>query len=107
PRRRMPLHWSPPPPSLPENIYDPLAEGEKCMVCFRSREVAMADAPASADRLKVRDIALEVVRRGAGQPILALHGMQPIDPAARFLDLLARRAEIIAPSHPGFGNSPR
>jgi pimeloyl-ACP methyl ester carboxylesterase len=70
-------------------------------------EVAMADAPASADRLKVRDIALEVVRRGAGQPILALHGMQPIDPAARFLDLLGRHAEIIAPSHPGFGDSPR
>ncbi len=72
-----------------------------------AREVAMADAPASADRLKVRDIALEVVRRGAGQPILALHGMQPIDPAARFLDMLGRRAEIIAPSHPGFGDSPR
>lgn len=72
-----------------------------------AREVAMADTPASADLLKVRDIALEVVRRGAGQPILALHGMQPIDPAARFLGLLGRHAEIIAPSHPGFGNSPR
>lgn len=67
----------------------------------------MADAPDSTTRLAVRDIALEVVRRGAGQPILALHGMQPIDPAARFLDLLARHAEIIAPSHPGFGDSPR
>ena len=67
----------------------------------------MADASAPAAPLKVRDIALEVVRRGAGQPILALHGLQPIDPAARFLDLLGRHAEIIAPSHPGFGNSPR
>jgi pimeloyl-ACP methyl ester carboxylesterase len=67
----------------------------------------MADAPASADRLKVRDIDLEVLRRGRGKPILALHGMQPIDPAARFLDLLGRRAEVIAPSHPGFGDSPR
>ena len=67
----------------------------------------MANAPVSAERLKVRDIALDVVRRGAGQPILALHGMQPIDPSARFLDLLAKRAEIIAPSHPGFGDSPR
>jgi len=73
-----------------------------------AQEVAMADdAPASADRLNVRDIALEVVRRGAGQPILALHGMQPIDPAARFLNLLGRHAEITAPSHPGFGDSPR
>jgi pimeloyl-ACP methyl ester carboxylesterase len=67
----------------------------------------MEDAPASADQIEVRDIALEVMRSGAGQPILALHGMQPIDPAARFLDLLARHAEIIAPSHPGFGGSPR
>jgi pimeloyl-ACP methyl ester carboxylesterase len=71
------------------------------------QEVAMADAPASADWLKVRDMTLQVVRRGAGQPILALHGMQPIDPDARFLELLARRAEVIAPSHPGFGDSPR
>jgi pimeloyl-ACP methyl ester carboxylesterase len=67
----------------------------------------MADAPASAELLKVRDIGLEVVRRGAGQAILALHGMQPIDLSARFLDMLGSRAEIIAPSHPGFGDSPR
>jgi pimeloyl-ACP methyl ester carboxylesterase len=67
----------------------------------------MADPSSSAERLKIRDIELEVLRRGAGQPILALHGMQPIDPAARFVELLARRAELIAPSHPGFGASPR
>jgi pimeloyl-ACP methyl ester carboxylesterase len=48
-----------------------------------------------------------VLRRGGGKPILTLHGMQPIDPGARFLDLLGRRAEVIAPSHPGFGDSPR
>ncbi len=72
-----------------------------------AREVAMADAPASASLLKVRDIELEVVRHGAGRPILALHGMQPIAPSARFLNLLERHAEIIAPSHPGFGDSPR
>ena len=65
---------------------------------------AAMDKPAS---LKVRDIRLEALRRGADTPILALHGMQPIDPAARFLDLLGRHAEIIAPSHPGFGDSPR
>jgi pimeloyl-ACP methyl ester carboxylesterase len=33
--------------------------------------------------------------------------MQPVDPQSRFLDLLGRRAEIIAPSHPGFGGSSR
>lgn len=67
----------------------------------------MADNAALTDRVTVRDIGLEVLRHGAGQPILALHGMQPIDPAARFLALLGRHAEVIAPSHPGFGDSPR
>jgi pimeloyl-ACP methyl ester carboxylesterase len=67
----------------------------------------MADAEVSADRIQVRDITLQALRCGAGQPILALHGMQPIDPSARFLDLLGRRAAVLAPSHPGFGDSPR
>lgn len=62
---------------------------------------------AEYERLDVRGIDLEVLRRGGGTPILALHGLQPIDPAAAFLERLARRAEVIAPSHPGFGGSPR
>ncbi len=52
-------------------------------------------------------IALEVLRRGAGRPLLLLHGLTTVPPQAPFLDLLARHAEIIAPSHPGFGRSPR
>ena len=48
-----------------------------------------------------------MLRRGAGRPILVLHGFNTIDPAAPFLDLLGRCGEIIAPSSPGFGNSPR
>ncbi len=55
----------------------------------------------------VHGIALEVLRSGAGRPVLLLHGFQQIDPGARFVDLLARRAAIIAPSHPGFGRSAR
>src|SRR3989454_1094394 len=61
----------------------------------------------AGERLLVGDIELEVIRRGTGQPVLLLHGMQNVDPQARFLDLLGRRAEIIAPSHPGFGHSAR
>ena len=64
-------------------------------------------AGTTTERLTVCDIALETLRCGSGQPVVALHGMQTIDPAARFLDLLSRRAEVIAPSHPGFGDSPR
>jgi pimeloyl-ACP methyl ester carboxylesterase len=67
----------------------------------------MADITTSSDWLRVRDINLEVVRRGAGQPILVLHGMQAIDFEARFLELLCARAAVLAPAHPGFGDSPR
>ena len=62
---------------------------------------------AAAGRLSVAGLELEVLRRGAGRPVLLLHGFQNVDPRAPFLDLLGRHAEIIAPSHPGFGHSPR
>lgn len=61
----------------------------------------------TAERLSIHGIELEVVRRGAGHPILLLHGPQTVHPRAPFLDLLGRHAEVIAPSHPGFGHSPR
>src|SRR5260370_2652986 len=64
-------------------------------------------ANGDAERLRVQGIELEVVRRGTGRPILALHGVDTIDPEAAFLDLLGRHGEIVAPSSPGFGHSPR
>src|SRR5258708_33784200 len=60
-----------------------------------------------ADRLTVRDVDLEVVRRGRGRAIVFLHGFHTLDPGARFLELLSRRATVVAPSHPGFGASAR
>jgi pimeloyl-ACP methyl ester carboxylesterase len=50
---------------------------------------------------------IEVVRRGAGRPILVLHGFQNLDSKSPFLDKLACHGEVIAPSHPGFGASRR
>lgn len=50
---------------------------------------------------------VEVVRRGAGQPILLLHGLHDISPEAPFLSALADSGEVIAPTHPGFGDTPR
>jgi pimeloyl-ACP methyl ester carboxylesterase len=59
------------------------------------------------ERLTVAGIELEVLRRGRGRPLLVLHGFDTIDAEAPFLDFLGRHAEIVAPSSPGFGNSPR
>jgi len=61
----------------------------------------------STERMTVNGIELEVLRRGAGTPVLLLHGMDTVPPQARFLDLLGHDAEIIAPSSPGFGNTKR
>src|ERR1700674_217665 len=58
-------------------------------------------------RMTVNGIELEVLRHGEGTPVLLLHGMDTVHPPARFLDLLGRHAEIIAPSSPGFGNTRR
>jgi pimeloyl-ACP methyl ester carboxylesterase len=58
-------------------------------------------------RLDVRGVPLDVLRRGSGRPLLLLHGEAPLDPGAPVVDLLAAHAEVIAPTHPGFGHSPR
>ncbi|HEY0183526.1 MAG TPA: alpha/beta hydrolase [Rhodopila sp.] len=67
----------------------------------------MPDATTLNETKTVHGVELEVIRRGAGQPVVLLHGFQQIDPDARFLQALSRRAEVIAPSHPGFGRSGR
>lgn len=68
----------------------------------------MSEAGHSAvERLSLHGVELEMLRGGAGPPILLLHGFDTVEPDARFLDLLGRRHTVIAPSHPGFGNSSR
>jgi pimeloyl-ACP methyl ester carboxylesterase len=63
--------------------------------------------PPRAERISVRDVELEIVRRGNGRALLFLHGFHPLEPDARFIELLSRRAAVLAPSHPGFGASSR
>ena len=62
---------------------------------------------APAERVKVRDVDLELVRRGTGPALLFLHGFHPLEPDARFIERLSRKATVLAPSHPGFGASSR
>jgi pimeloyl-ACP methyl ester carboxylesterase len=68
---------------------------------------ATVGATTGPELLSIAGIELEVVRRGAGRPLLLLHGFDTIHPQARFLDLLAGHGAVVAPSHPGFGRSPR
>ena len=46
--------------------------------------------------MSVHGIDLEVLRGGTGQPIILLHGFQPIDPQARFVALLSHHGQVIA-----------
>jgi pimeloyl-ACP methyl ester carboxylesterase len=48
---------------------------------------------------------LELIERGAGRPLLFLHAGEGLMPERPWLDLLARRYRVIAPWHPGWGNS--
>jgi pimeloyl-ACP methyl ester carboxylesterase len=61
------------------------------------------DAPASTQ--VINGIRIELIERGRGRPLLFLHPAIGLDPASPILDLLARHARVIAPSHPGFGRS--
>src|ERR671914_2224773 len=64
-------------------------------------------APAATAFVQIAGVELEVLRRGTGNPLLLLHGFQHIDPRLPVVDLLGREAQLIAPSHPGFGRSSR
>src|SRR5262245_9668138 len=62
-------------------------------------------APAPARKVTVNGIRLEVVEKGRGRPLLFLHPGIGLDPDAPVIEKLAEKARMIAPSHPGFGNS--
>ena len=50
-------------------------------------------------------VELDVFDDGDGPPILLLHSAQGFVPEHRYVQLLAARHRLIAPSHPGFGKS--
>ncbi len=55
----------------------------------------------------MRGLDLEVVRGGVGPTVVLLHGPTVYSPETAFLGLLGQVASVVAPSHPGFGDSPR
>src|SRR5262249_13739319 len=58
-----------------------------------------------AAAMTVNGIRLEVVEKGRGRPLLFLHPGIGLDRNAPVINKLAEHARVIAPSHPGFGNS--
>ncbi|MBX9760086.1 MAG: alpha/beta hydrolase [Beijerinckiaceae bacterium] len=54
---------------------------------------------------EVRGLAHEYFEAGSGAPILYLHPGRGLHGASPFLDGLAHHGRVIAPSHPGFGES--
>jgi pimeloyl-ACP methyl ester carboxylesterase len=48
---------------------------------------------------------LDLVERGQGRPLLFLHAGEGLAPERPWLDLLAQHYRVIAPWHPGYGNS--
>jgi pimeloyl-ACP methyl ester carboxylesterase len=57
------------------------------------------------DRLQLGDVALDVVRKGSGPPLLFLHGENGLLHDGPLLDLLAEQHEVVAPLHPSFPGS--
>jgi pimeloyl-ACP methyl ester carboxylesterase len=55
--------------------------------------------------VRVAGVDLELSERGAGRPLLFLHGGAGPETSAPFLDALARQYRVLAPAHPGFGHS--
>lgn len=62
-------------------------------------------ASAQVQSTVVQGLSVEAVSRGAGPPLLFLHPHLGLWKAEPFIDALAKHFSVLAPSHPGFGNS--
>jgi pimeloyl-ACP methyl ester carboxylesterase len=56
--------------------------------------------------ISISGTSLELIERGEGRPLLFLHAGEGLAHERPWLDLLARHYRVIAPWHPGYGNSP-
>jgi pimeloyl-ACP methyl ester carboxylesterase len=59
----------------------------------------------ASERLEARAGSVQILRGGDGPPLLFLHAAGGAGTWLPFHGLLARRFEVIAPDHPGFGGS--
>ena len=61
--------------------------------------------PTTSETIDIDGCKLVVRSTGKGQPLLWLHGTDGLSEWPVILDRLAERYEVIAPDHPGFGES--
>src|ERR1700730_7289572 len=71
---------------------------EEWRVEFRGREMTRT--------VSLVGTSLELIERGEGRDLLFLHAGEGLMPERPWLDLLSRHYRVIAPWHPGYGNSP-
>lgn len=57
------------------------------------------------EKIQIAGLSVEILRKGAGQTLLFLHPGDGIDASVPAVDRLAKRFDVIAPSHPGFDES--
>jgi len=55
--------------------------------------------------IEISGVTLDIEERGSGRPLLFLHPGEGLQPRRAWLDALAAKFRVIAPHHPGFGES--
>ena len=68
-------------------------------------DATTAPVEGASERLEVRGGSIQILRGGEGPPLRFLHAAGGAGTWLPFHGLLARRLEVIAPDHPGFGGS--
>jgi pimeloyl-ACP methyl ester carboxylesterase len=56
--------------------------------------------------MSIAGTTLELTERGHGRALLFLHAGEGLVPERPWLELLSRNYRVVAPWHPGYGNSP-
>lgn len=64
-------------------------------------------SPSRSETHKIADCSVQVMRGGAGAPVLFLHGAGGAGIWLPFMDTLSDRFDVIVPDHPGYGRSDR
>lgn len=61
----------------------------------------------SDQRLDLAGVSVQLLRGGSGDPLLVLHGEEGPEGWLAFHEALAEGADVLAPTHPGYGESGR